>query len=189
MHGVVLCGLAAFYAVTAWVARHPQVDPLYRDHYIRHATTDWQIRRTDRSIADGIDFSQDGVYPREVDHVLGLSWPEPAGRWSEARRWPVVSVLLRAPVSGQQCLDLRFNAARWQVGLPVTVRLGDAVATLRPADGGVHDYAIPLTATVPAAAIDIEPSNPSRPAFQDHTGDLRRLAVMLHWLRLRPGPC
>ncbi len=72
LHGVILCCLAAFYGLTAWVAREPQVSPLYRDHFIRLATTDWRVDHSNSSIADGIDFTLPSVYPREVDYVLGL---------------------------------------------------------------------------------------------------------------------
>lgn len=188
LHALALGALAVFYAVTAWVALHPQVSPLFRDHFVRHATADWRISRTAASIADGIDFAQ-AAYPREVDHVLGLDGIEPAGRWSDARRWPMVSVLLRAPISGDQCLDLRFSVVPPQVGAPVTVRVGDAAATLVPGDQGTHDYSLSLKVTKPASSIDIVPSRPSRPLYWSSGGDVRRLAVMLRWLRLRPGGC
>ncbi|MFO1057461.1 MAG: Mur ligase family protein [Dongiaceae bacterium] len=45
---------------------------MYRDHFIRHATTDWRVDHSNSGIADGIDFTLPSVYPREVDYVLGL---------------------------------------------------------------------------------------------------------------------
>jgi hypothetical protein len=188
LHSATLGALVLLYVATAWLALHPQVSRLYQDHFIRHATVDWRIRRTDASIADGIDFAQ-GVYPRDVDYVLGLGGTEEAGRWSDARRWPLVSVLLREPVSGDQCLELRFGAAPPQVGKPVMVHVGDASATLIPRDEAMHEYRVSLTVTKPASSIDLEPTRPSRPLEWTWSGDVRRLGIMLRWLRLRSGSC
>src|SRR5258706_3774590 len=111
LHSATLGALVRLYVATAWLALHPQVSRLYQDHFIRHATVDWRIRRTAASIADGIDFAQ-GVYPRDVDYVLGLGGTEETGRWSDARRWPVGSVLLPEPILGHPRLQL------WVCGLP-----------------------------------------------------------------------
>lgn len=188
MHSAALGALVLLYGVTAWLALHPQVSRMYQDHFIRHATVDWRVGRTGASIADGIDFAA-GAYPREVDYVLGLGWTEAAGRWSDARRWPLVSVLLRQPVSGDQCLELRFSAARSQIGQPVMVQVGDARATLIPRDPGMQEYQVTLAVKEPASSIDLVPTRPSRPLEWSWSGDVRRLAIMLRWLRLRSGPC
>ena len=189
LQATLLALLAAFYAATAWVALHPQVSRHYRDYYIRRATVDWKVQRSAASLADGIDFTQP-AYPRQVDYVLGLARPEPGGRWSDARLWPAVSILLLEPVSGEQCLDLRLGAASSQVGAPVAIRLGEASATLVPPDEAAHDYRLQLRPAKPADRIELESSRPARPVGQDGSiHDLRRLAIMLIRLRLRPGIC
>ena len=183
LQAALLVLLAAFYAATAWVALHPQVSRHYRDYYIRRATVDWKVERSAASLADGIDFAQP-VYPRDVDYVLGLGRRGPNGRWSDARLWPAVAILLLEPVSGEQCLDLRLGAASFEIGAPVTIRLGDASASLTPPDEAPHDYRLALRPAKPADRIELEPN---RPAGSGH--DPRRPAIMLMRLRLRPGAC
>lgn len=185
LYAASIIALAAFYAATAWFALHPHVSVAYRDHFIRQATHDWNPRHSNESLADGMNLIQP-TYPREVDYVLGLGGIEPLGRWSDARRWPTISVLLHQPVVGTQCLELGFDAASWQVMQPVFVRMGDAGRTLLPGDGQMHHYEMTLTVTAPASSIDIEPSRPARPLGW---GDVRRLAIRLAWIRLRPGHC
>src|SRR5260221_11365693 len=149
LQAALLVLLAAFYAATAWMAQHPQVSRHYRAYYIRRATVDWKVERSAASLADGVDFAQP-VYPRDVDYVLGLARPQPEGRWFDARLSPAVGILLLEPVSGEQCLDLRLRAAAPQVGTPVTIRLGDASATLMPPDEAPHDYQLALRPARPA---------------------------------------
>src|SRR5512143_4109302 len=110
-----LAVLAAFYAATAYVALHPQVSQHYRDYFIDLSTVDWRIVRSAARLADGMAFSAP-VYPADVDYIRGLSRPEPAGRWSDAGLWPVVSIRLTRPVSGPLCLDLAMRAAPRQAG-------------------------------------------------------------------------
>ena len=122
--------------------------------------------------------------------MVGLSGPESTGRWSDARLWAAVEILLLKPVSGEQCLDLRLAAAPSQAGEPVTIRLGDASAALTPPDGAAHDYRLVLRPAEPAGGIELEPSRPARPVDRDgNVVDPRRLAIMLMRLRLRPGAC
>src|SRR5262249_29982881 len=153
---------------------HPRVSEHYRDYYLRRVTTDWRVERGPARLADGLDFSQT-VYPREVDYLRGVSGPEPWGRWSDANRGSVVSVLLREPLSGPLCLDVKFRAAPRQVKAPVTIRVGDTVTTVVPPDTEPHDYRVELRPTWPIRAVDLEPSQPA----PGRPGDQRRLAIGL----------
>jgi hypothetical protein len=178
----VIALLGGFYAATGWVALHPAVAPLYRDHFIRMTTLDWRVLRSEAGLAEGMNLAL--PYPRDVRYLLGLWNPEPDGSWSDARLGPAVAVLLQQPVAGAHCLELRMAAAPSQVGAPVAVRLGDAAASVTPPDEAVHDYRLTLRPAAPADSIEIEPS---RPARLHH--DRRRVGVRLSWLRLRPGAC
>ncbi|MFO1057554.1 MAG: hypothetical protein U1E53_11370 [Dongiaceae bacterium] len=182
LQGGLLALLGLFYAATAWVALHPTVSVHYRDHFIRQVTADWRVLRSEASLADGTSLAM--PYPREVLYTLGLSGAEPDGRWSDARLWPAAVILLQHPIEGVQCLELRLAAASAQVGAPVAIRLGDAAAEVTLPDGAVHDVQLTLRPAAPADRIEIEPSRPARPRHE-----LRRLAVKLSWLRLRPGAC
>ena len=188
-HGTLLALLAAFYSVTAYVALHPRVSEHYRDYYIRRATTDWKVDHGTARLADGFDFA-DTVYPQEVDYLRGLALPEPWGRWSDASMAPAVSILLREPVSGSLCLDVRFKATPLQTGAPVVIRLGDHGVTVIPSDAAPRDYHIEAQLTQPAWAIHLEPSRPAPSGDWDsQTASPRRNAIGLIRLQLRPGPC
>jgi hypothetical protein len=188
-HVTLLAALAAFYAVTTYVALHPRVSEHYRDYYIRRATTDWNVARSTARLADGFDFA-DTVYPQEVDYLRGLSPPEPWGRWSDASMAPAVSILLRAPVSGRFCLDVRFRATPLQARTPVMIRLGDQSATVVPSDTEPRDYRIEVQLSRPAQNIDLEPSRPAPIGGWDpQTRSPRRIAIGLIRLQLRPGAC
>ena len=188
-HVTLLAALAAFYSVTTYVALHPQVSEHYRDYYIRRATTDWKVARGTARLADGFDFA-DTVYPQEVDYLRGLSLPEPWGRWSDANREPAVSILLREPVSGSLCLDVRFLAAPLQAGAPVMIRLGDQSTTVVPSDTEPRDYRIEARLSKPAWGIHLEPGRPAPSSGWDpQTRNPRLIAIGLIRLQLRPGPC
>jgi hypothetical protein len=189
LHVTLLAALAAFYSVTTYVALHPRVSEHYRDYYIRRATTDWNVARGTARLADGFDFA-DTVYPQEVDYLRGLSPPEPWGRWSDASMAPAVSILLRAPVSGRFCLDVRFRATPLQARAPVMIRLGDQSATVVPSDTEPRDYRIEVQLSRPAQNIDLEPSRPAPIGGWDpQTRSPRRIAIGLIRLQLRPGAC
>jgi len=188
-HGTLLAALAAFYSITAYVALHPQVSEHYRDYYIRRATTDWKVARGTAHLADGFEFA-DTVYPQEVDYLRGLAPPEPWGRWSDARLDPAVSILLREPLSGNVCLDVRFRATPLQVAAPVVIRLGDRSATVVLRDTEPRDYRIEARLAKPAWSIHLEPSRPAPSGGWDpQTRSPRRIAIGLIRLQLRPGPC
>ena len=188
-HVTLLAALAAFYSVTTYVALHPRVSEHYRDYYIHRATTDWKVARGTARLADGFDFA-DTVYPQEVDYLRGLSLPEPWGRWSDASMAPAVSILLREPLLGSLCLNVRFRATPLQAGAPVLIRLGDQSATVVPSDTEPRDYRIEAQLTKPAWSIHLEPSRPA-PArgWDPRNRDPRRIAIGLIRLQLRPGPC
>jgi len=188
-HVTLLAALAAFYSITAYVALHPRVSEHYRDYYIRRATTDWKVARGTARLADGFEFA-DTVYPQEVDYLRGLAPPEPWGRWSNASMAPAVSILLREPLSGRLCLDVRFQATPLQAGAPVTIRLGDQSATVVPSDTEPRDYRIEAQLTTPAWIIQLEPSRPAPIGDWDpQTRSPRRIAIGLIRLQLRPGHC
>ncbi len=188
-HVTLLAALAAFYSVTAYVALHPRVSEHYRDYYIRRATTDWKVARGTARLADGFDFAGT-VYPQEVDYLRGLSLPEPWGRWSDASMAPAVTILLREPLSGSLCLDVRFRATPLQAGAPVMIRLGDQSATVVPSDTEPRDYRIEVQLTKAARSIHLEPSRPAPPSGWDpQNRDPRRIAIGLIRLQLRPGSC
>ena len=184
-----LVALAAFYSVSAYVALQPRVSEQYRDYYIRRATTDWNVARGTARLADGFDFAST-VYPQEVDYLRGLSLPEPWGRWSDASMAPAVSILLREPLSGSLCLDVRFRATPLQAGAPVMIRLGDQRVTVTPSDTEPRDYRIEAQLHRPAWSIHLEPSHPAPSIGWDpQTRNPRRFAIGLIRLQLRPGPC
>jgi phosphoglycerol transferase len=188
-HVTLLAALAAFYSVTTYVALHPRVSEHYRDYYIRRATTDWRVARGTARLADGFDFA-DTVYPQEVDYLRGLSPPEPWGRWSDASMAPAVSILLREPLSGSLCLDVRFRATPLQAGAPVMIRLGDQSTTVVPPDAEPRDYRIEAQLLKPAWGIDLEPSRPAPSgAWDPQNLNPRRIAIGLIRLQLRPDPC
>jgi phosphoglycerol transferase len=165
------------------------LDKSDRDSYIRRATTDSKVARSTARLANGFDFA-DTVYPQEVDYLRGLSLPESWGRWSDARLDPAVSILLREPLSGSLCLDVRFWATPLQVAAPVVIRLGDHSATVMPLDTEPRDYRIEARLTKPAWSIDLEPSRPAPASSWDpRNRDPRRIAIGL--IRLQPlaGPC
>jgi hypothetical protein len=58
-----------------------------------------------------------------------------------------------------------------------------------PRDGGMRAYHLSLAVKEPASSIDLVPTRPSRPLEWAWSGDARRLAIMLRWLRLRSGSC
>jgi phosphoglycerol transferase len=188
-HVTLLVALAAFYSVTTYVALHPRVSEHYRDYYIRRATTDWTVARGTARLADGFDFA-DTVYPQEVDYLRGLSLPEPWGRRSDASMAPAVSILLREPLSGSLCLDVRFRATPLQSRAPVAIRLGDQSATVVPSDTQPRDYRLEVQLTRPAQSIDFEPSRPTPAGGWDPINRTpSRIAIGLIRLQLRPGPC
>ena len=188
-HVTLVAALTGFYSVTAYVALHPQVSEHYRDYYIRRATTDWKVMRSTARLADGFDFTQT-VYPQEVDWVRGLSAPEPWGRWSDANIGPAVSILLREPLSGTLCLDVRFRATPLQAGAPVVVRLGDYSATVVPLDTEPRDYRLEVQLAKPATSIDLEPERPARAgSWVPQNRDPRRIAIGLIRLQVREGAC
>ena len=188
-HVALLAALAAFYSVTAYVAFHPRVSEQYRDYYIRRATTDWKVAHGTARLADGFNFA-DTAYPQEVDYLRGLSLPEPWGRWSDASMAPAVSILLREPVSGGICLDVRFRATPLQAGVPVTISLGDQGATVVPSDTVPRDYRIEVQLTKPVWAIHLEPSRPAPSGdWNPQTAGPRRSAIGLIRLQLTPGRC
>ena len=187
--GMLLAIFAAFYAVTAYVALHPRVSEHYRDYYIRRATTDWKVDRGTARLSDGFDLA-DSVYPQEVDYLRGLSPPEPWGRWSDASMGPAVSILLREPLSGTLCLDVRFLATPLQAGAPVAIRLGDYSATVVPLDTEPRDYRLEVQLTKPATSIDLEPERPARAgSWVPQNRDPRRIAIGLIRLQVREGAC
>lgn len=189
LHVALLAALTAFYSVTAYVALHPRVSEHYRDYYIRRVTTDWKVTRGTARLADGFDLAET-VYPREVDYLRGLSGPEPWGRWSDASLDPAVSILLREPLSGSLCLDVRFRATPLQVGAPVVIRLGDHSAAVVPPDTQPRDYRIEAHLAKPADRIDLEPSRPSPGRGWDpQHRDSRRIAIGLIRLQVRHGAC
>jgi hypothetical protein len=178
-----------FYSVTAYVALHPRVSEHYRDYYIRRATTDWKVARGTARLADGFDFAAT-VYPQVVDYVRGLSGREPWWRWSNARLDPAVSILLREPLSGSLCLDVRFLATPLQAGAPVIIRLGDQSVTRMPSDTEPWDYRLEARLAKLADRIDLEPSRPAPPSGWDpQNRDSGRIAIGLIRLQVRPGPC
>ncbi len=184
-----LGALAAFYSLTAYVALHPRVSDHYRDYYIRRATTDWKVMRSTARLADGFDFTET-VYPQEVDYLRGLSVRESWGRWSDASLGPAVSVLLRAPLSGRLCLDVRFRATPLQAGAPVAIRIGDYRATVVPPDTEPRDYRLEVQLGKPAGSIDLEPSRPAPASGWDpQNPSPRRIAIGLIRLQLLQGAC
>ena len=188
-HVTLLAALAAFYSISTYVALHPRVSEHYRDYYIRRATTDRKVARGTARLADGFDFAST-VYPQEVDYLRGLSLPEPWGRWSDASMAPGVSILLREPLSGSLCLDVRFRATPLQAGAPVMIRLGDQSTTVVPSDTEPRDYRIEAQLPQPAWSIDLEPSRPAPSGGWDPQNlNPRRFAIGLIRLQLRPGPC
>jgi len=189
VHLTLLATLTTFYAVTAYVALHPRVPERYRNYYIRRVTTDWNVAHSAARLADGLDLAG-RVYPREVDYVRGLSPPEPWGRWSDASLQPAVSVVLREPLSGRLCLDVRFRATSLQAGAPVVIRLGDHRATVVPPDTEPRDYRLEVQLVTPAESIDLEPSRPAPGVGRDpRHRDPRRIAIGLIRLQLRQGAC
>lgn len=188
LHVTLLAALAAFYSVTAYAALHPRVSEHYRDYYIRRATTDWKMERSPARLADGFDFAAT-VYPQEVAYLRGLSAPEPWGRWSDASMAPVASIVLREPLSGSLCLDVRLLATALQAGAPVAIRLGDHRAVVVPADTEPRDYRLEVQLTEPAASIDLEPTRPAPGGGWGPSRDPRRSAIGLIRLQVRHGAC
>src|SRR5262245_51955952 len=123
-----LVALGVFYAITAFVALHPQVSLHYRDYYIRRATSDWRVTRSTARLADGFDLSQT-VYPEDIDYVRGLSAPESWGRWADRTMSPVISIVLREPLTGPVCVDARLRVTPLAKGTTVAIRLGHESAT------------------------------------------------------------
>jgi hypothetical protein len=188
-HVTLLALLAAFYSVTMYVALYPRVSEHYRDYYIRRATTDWKVARGTARLAGGFDFA-DTMYPQEVDYLRGLSLPEPWGRWSDASMAPAVTILLREPVSGSLCLDVRFRATPLQAGAPVLIRLGDQSATVVPSGTEPQDYRVETQLSTSVWSIHLEPSRPTPLGGWDpQTRNPRRIAIGLIRLQLRPGRC
>jgi len=133
------------------------------------------------TLADGIDFSQPR-YPKFVEDITGVSYPEPTGRWSEGK---TVIISLSNPLPRRFTLEIVGGAYGANVNASVTVKIGRTKRLFRFEEGSSTQQRATLEFSTlrRGSLIEIRVPHPTIPP-----NDNRMVGLMLGQIRILPAP-
>ncbi|MFP5239238.1 MAG: DUF7024 domain-containing protein, partial [Acidobacteriota bacterium] len=127
-------------------------------------------------------------YPPGVDVAVGLSQPEPQGRWTDANLAPGARVVLSRPLPQRFELVLEARPYGPNAGRPVAVRIGDVEREYVFNDPeGYQDVSRQFVTGGGLREITIIPPAPASPAKAGSGKDARRLGLSIKAIEVRPG--
>jgi hypothetical protein len=132
------------------------------------------------TLADGIDFSQP-KYPKFVEDVTGVSFPEPTGRWTDGK---TVLISLSTSLPRRFVLEIVGGAYGENVNAPVTVKIGRAKRLFRFEEGASTQQRVTLEFSTlrRGSLIEIRVPHPTIPP-----NDNRMVGLMLAHIRILPA--
>ncbi len=134
------------------------------------------------SVEKGIDFTRSGV-PLFVKDIVGLSKPEPWGRWSDANLAPSVQIDLNDPLPNRFGLIFTAQAFGPNSGQDLSVRVGAQVHHFKMQDGVFEYRKLIELAGEKVTYINFTPPRPTSPKQLEIGADSRKLGVGLIHLR------
>lgn len=132
------------------------------------------------TMADGIDFSQP-KYPKFVEDVTGVSFPEPSGRWTEGA---TTLISLGQALPRRFTLQITGGAYGENVNAPITVKIGRTKRLFRFEEGASTQQRVTLDFSTlrRGSLIEIRIPHPTIPP-----NDNRMVGLMLSHLRILPA--
>ncbi len=132
------------------------------------------------TLADGIDFSQP-KYPKFVEDVSGVSFPEPTGRWTDGA---TTLISLSKALPRRFRLEIVGGAYGANVNVPITVKIGLTKRLFRFQEGASTEQRVTLEFSTlrRGSLIEIRVPYPTIPP-----NDNRMVGLMLAHLRILPA--
>ncbi len=143
-------------------------------HRIRlsSSATKYEARLNDR-----IDLNRQGL-PSVVRAIIGLSFMEDWGRWSDANISEAVEFHFNSDLPENFDLVIHYWAFGPNAGKPILVRCGQCTAAI-VASSARETVRVRLRPLTRARVITITPPYPTRPADSGENNDQRRLGIAL----------
>ena len=172
------------YGLAAPVITKADVGRSYRAYFIDRTQVGWHTTSYDVPEDQGIDFSRVGK-PQWVRALGGLSEPEPAGTWTDARQGEAASIRYRVPFEGQVCVRLLVSPSPDNVGGVSYLQMGaESRAFTTPVTAPKwHSFSILLEQ--PTALVRVFPGVTERMSARD----ARIIGLLLLRLIVTPGVC
>jgi phosphoglycerol transferase len=117
--------------------------------------------------------------------LVGFSWAEPWGRWTDARILPDALVHLSRPLPGSFALELVAMGAS-DPASAFDVRVGDVVHTLSAPAGRLATLEADFTGCEGREVVVLHPHDPISAGTAMACGDPRRLGIGVQSIRVRP---
>jgi len=139
--------------------------------------------RYEASLAEGIDFSR-ATLPSFVKELIGLSGPEPWGRWSDANVGSSVEIVFKRNLPDRFTLEIDGGVFGPNIGAEMKVVLGSMTKVLR---NHLPKLTVRLAVDLEGekvSSIRIIPSQPVSPMELGVNSDTRKIAIGLSRLRI-----
>jgi len=191
LRALILVGLLSIELYSVYAVLHPHVSADYRAYFIDRSSTDYEPEHYPSTPEEGMVFSHPGL-PDWVATTRGLSFrDEGGGRWTDANLRATPGLLFTREFSGDVCVELKAYTIPWLGGQDMTVRFGHEDEAVKLVAGGPTTYDIQFHNVHAADRMDfLLPSNLPPLVERVHSsGDIRRLGVSFHTLRIVPGQC
>jgi len=168
----------AFFPIAQAGTAQPRLDGLSNVQIMRQAGyfADRLGRRYEATLTQGVDFTRSD-FPIFLKDVVGLSGPEPWGRWTDARLSPSLRLDFTQPLPAQGTLVLTMGPFGPNADKDVVVRVGSKTYRFK-LNHGPSEYrqAFDLGAER-VTSIELIPPQPASPLEMGFSTDVRKLGV------------